>query len=70
MSFERSLLSAQGYIELEMLDDALQEIEAIPPKDQSAKKCFKCDCSSSCAPSGGKRRSPFVPGFVRQIRSA
>ena len=34
MSFERSLLSAQGYIELEMLDEALREIEAIPPKDQ------------------------------------
>jgi tetratricopeptide (TPR) repeat protein len=41
MSFERSLLSAQGYIELEMLDDALQEIEAIPPKDQSREEVLQ-----------------------------
>jgi hypothetical protein len=34
MSFERSLLSAQGYIELEMIDEATREIDAIPPKDQ------------------------------------
>ena len=34
MSFERSLLSAQGYIELEMIDEASREIDAIPPKDQ------------------------------------
>ena len=34
MSFERSLLSAQGYIELEMADEALREIDAISPKDQ------------------------------------
>jgi len=34
MSFERSLLSAQGYIELEMPDEALREIEAISPKHQ------------------------------------
>ena len=34
MSFERSLLSAQGYIELEMPDEALREIDSISPKDQ------------------------------------
>jgi tetratricopeptide (TPR) repeat protein len=34
MSLERSLLSAQGYIELEMPDEALREIDAISPKDQ------------------------------------
>jgi predicted Zn-dependent protease len=34
MSLERSLLSAQGYIELEMPDEALREIDAISSKDQ------------------------------------
>jgi hypothetical protein len=34
MSLERSLLSAQGYIELEMPDEALREIDSISPKDQ------------------------------------
>jgi tetratricopeptide (TPR) repeat protein len=34
MSLERSLLSAQGYIELEMPDEALREIDALSPKDQ------------------------------------
>jgi tetratricopeptide (TPR) repeat protein len=34
MSLERALLSAQGYIELEMLDEALLEIDALSPKDQ------------------------------------
>jgi hypothetical protein len=34
MSFERSLLSAQGYIELDMPDEALREMDAISPKDQ------------------------------------
>jgi tetratricopeptide (TPR) repeat protein len=34
MSFERSLLSAQGYIELEMPEEALREIDAMSPKDQ------------------------------------
>ncbi|MFZ0712120.1 MAG: hypothetical protein WAM53_18915 [Terrimicrobiaceae bacterium] len=34
MSFERSLLSAQGYMELEMPDEALREIDALSPKDQ------------------------------------
>ena len=38
MSFERSLLSAQVYIEIEMLDAALHEIEAISIKDQSGDK--------------------------------
>ena len=34
MSLNVSLLSAQGYIELEMPDEALREIDAISPKDQ------------------------------------
>jgi tetratricopeptide (TPR) repeat protein len=34
MSLERVLLSAQGYIELEMPDEALREIDALSPKDQ------------------------------------
>ena len=34
MSLERSLLSAQGYIELDMADEALREIDSISPKDQ------------------------------------
>ncbi len=34
MSLERALLSAQGYIELEMPDEALLEIDALSPKDQ------------------------------------
>ncbi|HEY5814387.1 MAG TPA: hypothetical protein VIT23_17240 [Terrimicrobiaceae bacterium] len=34
MSWERSLLAAQGYIELEMPDEALREIDALPPTDQ------------------------------------
>ena len=34
MSLERSLLSAQGYIELEMPDQALAELDALGPRDQ------------------------------------
>jgi hypothetical protein len=34
MSLERTLLSVQGYIELEMTDEALREIDSISPKDQ------------------------------------
>ena len=34
MSLERSLLAAQGYIELEMPDEALREIDALSQKDQ------------------------------------
>jgi predicted Zn-dependent protease len=34
MSLERALLSAQGYIELEMPDEALREIDALPPNDR------------------------------------
>ncbi|HEY5707124.1 MAG TPA: hypothetical protein VIS96_16300 [Terrimicrobiaceae bacterium] len=34
MSLERSLLSAQGYIELDMPDEALRELDAISAKDQ------------------------------------
>ena len=34
MSLERSLLAAQGYIELEMPDQALAELDALEPRDQ------------------------------------
>jgi tetratricopeptide (TPR) repeat protein len=34
MSLERSLLAAQGYIELDMLDQSLAELDALAPKDQ------------------------------------
>ena len=34
MSWERSLLSAQGYFELEMPDQALAELDALGPRDQ------------------------------------
>ena len=34
MSLERSLLSAQGYIELEMTDEALAELDALGARDQ------------------------------------
>lgn len=34
MPLERSLLAAQGYIELEMTADALRELDAIPAADQ------------------------------------
>ena len=34
MPLERSLLAAQGYIELEMPDHALAELDALEPRDQ------------------------------------
>jgi tetratricopeptide (TPR) repeat protein len=34
MCLERSLLSAQGYIELEMPDEALKELDTLAPRDQ------------------------------------
>jgi len=34
MSLERSLLSAQGYIELEMTDEALRELDSLSPEDR------------------------------------
>lgn len=34
MSFERSLLAAQGYIELEMPDEALRELDALSKEEQ------------------------------------
>jgi tetratricopeptide (TPR) repeat protein len=34
MSLERSLLAAQGYIELEMTDDALRELDALSSAEQ------------------------------------
>lgn len=41
MSLERRLLSAQGYIELEMCDEALQELDAIFPEDQLREEVLK-----------------------------
>jgi tetratricopeptide (TPR) repeat protein len=35
MSLERSLLAAQGYIELEMPDEALRELDVLSPEDQA-----------------------------------
>ena len=34
MSLERALVAAQGYIELEMPDEALQELDSLPHQDQ------------------------------------
>jgi predicted Zn-dependent protease len=35
MSNERTLLAAQGYIELEMPGEALRELDSLPPEDQN-----------------------------------
>ncbi len=34
MSLERSLLAAQGYMELDMANSALRELDSVPDKDQ------------------------------------
>jgi tetratricopeptide (TPR) repeat protein len=41
MSLERSLLAAQGYIELEMPDEALRELDAIPQPDQAREEVLQ-----------------------------
>jgi tetratricopeptide (TPR) repeat protein len=41
MSLERSLLAAQGYIELDMPDEALRELDAIPEADQAREEVLQ-----------------------------
>jgi tetratricopeptide (TPR) repeat protein len=41
MSLERSLLAAQGYIELEMPDEALRELDAISQGDQNREEVLQ-----------------------------
>lgn len=41
MSIERILLATQGYIELEMLGDALAELETLPPGDQQREEVLQ-----------------------------
>lgn len=41
MSMERSLLAAQGYIELEMADEALRELDAIPAEHQKSEEVLQ-----------------------------
>jgi predicted Zn-dependent protease len=41
MSIERTLLAAQGYIELEMPDEALRELDELPVEEQSAQEVLQ-----------------------------
>lgn len=41
MSLERSLLAAQGYIELEMPDEALRELDALSKEDQEREEVLQ-----------------------------
>ena len=41
MSTERILLAAQGYIELDMLDDALSELDLLPAGDQEVEEVLQ-----------------------------
>lgn len=41
MSLERSLLAAQGYIELEMPEDALGELDALPADDRAREEVLQ-----------------------------
>lgn len=41
MSLERTLLAAQGYIELEMPEEALKELQSLPPEHQSREEIFQ-----------------------------
>ncbi len=41
MSLERSLLAAQGYIELEMANDALRELDLLPAEDQEREEVLQ-----------------------------
>jgi len=41
MSLERSLLAAQGYIELEMPEEALEELDALPGTDQDREEVLQ-----------------------------
>ncbi|MDX2081526.1 MAG: hypothetical protein SFU53_12155 [Terrimicrobiaceae bacterium] len=41
MSLERSLLATQGYIELEMLAEALQELDSLPATDRDREEVLQ-----------------------------
>ena len=41
MSLEKSLLAAQGYIELEMPTDALAELDALPPDERDSEDALQ-----------------------------
>lgn len=41
MSLERSLLAAQGYIELEMTEEALEELDAIAKQEQHSEEVLQ-----------------------------
>lgn len=41
MSFEKSLLAAQGYIELEMPVEALAELDALPPEERNSEQALQ-----------------------------
>jgi tetratricopeptide (TPR) repeat protein len=41
MALERSLLAAQGYVELDMLDEALHELDGIPEADQDREEVLQ-----------------------------
>lgn len=41
MSLERTLLAAQGYIELEMPEEALRELESLPQEHQKREEIFQ-----------------------------
>lgn len=41
MSLERTLLAAQGYIELEMPEEALKELESLPAEYQTREEIFQ-----------------------------
>ena len=41
MQIERTLLAAQGYIELDMPETALRELDELPPRDQSRQEVLQ-----------------------------
>jgi Putative Zn-dependent protease, contains TPR repeats len=41
MAIERTLLAAQGYIELEMPEEALHELDALPPEEQDLQEVLQ-----------------------------
>jgi tetratricopeptide (TPR) repeat protein len=41
MQVERTLLAAQGYIELDMSDEALRELDSLPPQGQAKREVLQ-----------------------------
>lgn len=41
MQIDRTLLAAQGYIELEMPEEALRELDELPPQDQARQEVLQ-----------------------------